>query len=213
MTSVLVFSPHLDDAVLSAGRFLADHPGSVVVTVFAGAPAVPVSTRWDRKCGFATSQIAVNARRAEDRAALGVLRAVPVHLDFLDSQYGPTAQGEVVEAIVDQIRRHRPGRVLAPLGVHHRDHVRIRDGVLQANVDVPVWLYGDLPYCVSLPHAAEIALDEIAGKGWVTASRPGSVGHASLKAAAMKSYASQSKLIGFSDVVEMTERFWSVTAG
>jgi hypothetical protein len=34
----VVLSPHLDDAVLSVGRFLAANPGTVVITVFAGIP-------------------------------------------------------------------------------------------------------------------------------------------------------------------------------
>ena len=36
MKPVLVVSPHLDDAVYSAGQFLAGRPGAVVVTMFAG---------------------------------------------------------------------------------------------------------------------------------------------------------------------------------
>jgi LmbE family N-acetylglucosaminyl deacetylase len=33
---LLVVSPHCDDAVLSCGSLLETHPGSAVVTVFAG---------------------------------------------------------------------------------------------------------------------------------------------------------------------------------
>lgn len=35
---LLVVSPHLDDAVLSCGCWLASRPGAAVVTVFAGRP-------------------------------------------------------------------------------------------------------------------------------------------------------------------------------
>jgi len=37
-TRWLVISPHLDDAVFSCRQLLAQAPGSVVVTVFAGIP-------------------------------------------------------------------------------------------------------------------------------------------------------------------------------
>ena len=36
---VVIVSPHLDDAVLGCGNFMAAHPGAVVVTVFAGQSA------------------------------------------------------------------------------------------------------------------------------------------------------------------------------
>ena len=38
LDSVVVLSPHLDDAVLGCGRLLSAHPGATVVTVYAGAP-------------------------------------------------------------------------------------------------------------------------------------------------------------------------------
>ena len=40
-TDLLVISPHLDDAVLSAGGRVAAGPGAVVVTVFAGGHPSP----------------------------------------------------------------------------------------------------------------------------------------------------------------------------
>ena len=38
LARVVVLSPHFDDAVQGAGLLLARHPGSTVVTVFAGPP-------------------------------------------------------------------------------------------------------------------------------------------------------------------------------
>ena len=55
----VVLSPHLDDAVLSVGRFLAASPGTVVITVFAGIPGGLGLTRYDRSCGFATRRSGV----------------------------------------------------------------------------------------------------------------------------------------------------------
>ncbi|KAB0640285.1 PIG-L family deacetylase, partial [Burkholderia territorii] len=87
-TRWLVVSPHLDDAVFSCGQLLAQSPGSVVVTVFAGIPAHGTAAPpWDRRAGFRTADEAMRTRRDEDRRALGTLGAHAVWLDFLDDQY------------------------------------------------------------------------------------------------------------------------------
>ena len=141
MNKVLVVSPHLDDAVFSAGEFLAGRQGVVVVTMLAGTPDPPVRTQWDTKrCGFSTSQDAVQRRRAEDEAAMAVLKATPIHLDFLDGQYKPSDIGELANALSELVEHHQPEFVAGPLGVHHDDHVRVREAVLTANLPVPVWL-------------------------------------------------------------------------
>src|SRR5262245_53606305 len=79
---VVIVSPHLDDAVLSCGRFLGAHPGTHVVTVFAGnPPAYPEPLRlWDLQSGFAPGDDVMEVRRQEDKAALAILDASPVHL-------------------------------------------------------------------------------------------------------------------------------------
>src|SRR3954468_24729127 len=85
---VVIVSPHLDDAVFGCGELLAARPGSVVVTVFAGAPPTyETVTEWDALAGIHPGEDVLAARRAEDRAALGALGARPVWLDFRDSQY------------------------------------------------------------------------------------------------------------------------------
>lgn len=52
---VVILSPHLDDAVLGCGRFMAAHPGVTVLTVYAGKPTYypEPMTRWDRIAGTA----------------------------------------------------------------------------------------------------------------------------------------------------------------
>ena len=88
---VVIVSPHLDDAVLSCGRFMAVHPGVTVVTVFAGnPPAYPEPMRlWDVQSGFGPGDDVMEARRGEDRAALGLLDATPMHLDYIEHTYNP----------------------------------------------------------------------------------------------------------------------------
>jgi hypothetical protein len=87
MEPVLVCSPHLDDAVLSAGEFLASWPGARVLTVFAGAPSPPVITTFDLNSGFSDSDMAMTSRFDEDDRALAELKSIPMRAAFLDNQY------------------------------------------------------------------------------------------------------------------------------
>jgi LmbE family N-acetylglucosaminyl deacetylase len=212
MTPVLVVSPHLDDAVLSAGQFLAGLPGAVVVTMLAGVPDPPVTTRWDAMSGFTTSQEAVETRRAEDEAALALLKATPVHLDFLDGQYAPADPSALADAVLEQVECHRPEFVVGPLGVHHHDHERVRDAVLAANLDVPLWLYEDLPYRVSRPEDAAAALVTVRRRGYTLELGSLDTGSVATKTEALQRYRSQMQLPLFDNIHTMLvpERFWRV---
>jgi LmbE family N-acetylglucosaminyl deacetylase len=126
--NLFVVSPHLDDAVFSCGMLLAAHPGSTVCTVFAGTPAVPMSTEWDRRAGFPHSDAAMRARWLEDQCALEQLGATGMRLPFLDAQYGPPPS---VEALAGKLAKAwqacaRPC-FIAPLGLYHSDHVLVSD--------------------------------------------------------------------------------------
>lgn len=211
MVTILVVSPHLDDAVFSAGRFLAARPGTVVVSMLAGAPIEPVETKWDRDCGFTDSQHAITLRRAEDRTALALLGAVPVHLDYLDCQYKPESHRDLVTGLINEIERRRPELVVGPLGLGHPDHIRVRDAVLAAHREVPLLLYGDLPYRVRNPRSVRAALKSIRRRGYaIEELRRLALGDEELKAAALACYPSQMKLI---EVGKLTvrERFWRAT--
>ena len=211
MKPVLVVSPHLDDAVFSAGQFLAGRPGSFVVTMLAGAPDPPQKAEWDTEwCGFATSQEALEARRAEDRAALAVVKAIPVQLDYLDGQYGRADDvSDLANALAEQVEHHRPEFVVGPLGVHHPDHVRVRNAVLSADLPVPVWLYADLPYSVNRPEEATAALEAIQIRGY--ALEQGMIGDGPLacKSAALMCYPSQMRHYD-TETLLVPERFWRV---
>lgn len=121
---ILVLSPHLDDAVFTCGRLLASVPAPTVATIFAGRPPPDLPlTEWDRASGFRTGDDVVGARREEDRAALGLLGAIPLWLDFRDRQYGPPPAPEAIADRLDGVIRERhPGSVFFPLGLFHSDH-------------------------------------------------------------------------------------------
>ena len=142
-------SPHLDDGVLSCGQVLARHPGSTLVTVFAGAPtATHRLTAWDRTSGFDSAAAALAARRQEDEDAAGGLGARAVHLPFVDAQYGERRDGAaIVDALVDVIGT---GPVLVPIGLFHEDHAVAHHAAMRAIAHRrqcrPVALYEDCPY-------------------------------------------------------------------
>jgi LmbE family N-acetylglucosaminyl deacetylase len=125
---VVVVSPHLDDAVLGCARFMAVHPGVTVVTVFAGNPeSYPEPMRiWDVQSGFGPGDDVMEARRREDRAALALLDAKPMHLDFVEYSYNPgdrpVAPEAAAEGLISALSLLEPTLVLAPFGLANPDH-------------------------------------------------------------------------------------------
>lgn len=136
---VLAVSPHLDDAVFSCGALLATCRPAVVATVFAGEPEQrDVVTSWDSSCGFINAHHAMQARRQEDRMALGILDARPVHLSFLDAQYGHSPDPrDVRHAVHEVIAREKPETVLIPLGLFHSDHILVAEAMMSLRRDWP----------------------------------------------------------------------------
>lgn len=129
---LLVVSPHLDDAVLSCGAMLAQHPDSWVLTVFAGAPPLStVLTDWDAAAGFDSAAQAMTVRREEDAAALRVLSARARRLEFLDSQYGATHSVDALcEGLAVALRQVVPATVCFPAGLFHSDHALVHAAAL-----------------------------------------------------------------------------------
>lgn len=193
----LVVSPHCDDGVFSCGALLASHPGSTVVTVFAGTPArYEPFTEWDRACGFEPGDDVMAARRKEDAAALACLAARPLWLSFLDSQYGGTpGVDEVAAALSAAIDSCAPRAIAFPLGLFHSDHVLVREAMLAlaSRRELPAAaVYVDALYrCI--PGAVEAELAALARRGYVLREREQDTdpAAAAAKRAAVACYASQ----------------------
>jgi len=153
---VVVVSPHLDDAVLGCARFLAVHPGVTVVTVFAGNPdAYPEPMRlWDVQSGFGPDDDVMQARRHEDRAALALLDATPMHLDFVEHTYNagdrPVVPEAIAERLVTVLGALEPTLVLAPFGLANPDHDVTHRGCMLARDRLGIarawWCYEDSGY-------------------------------------------------------------------
>lgn len=212
-TRLVVVSPHLDDAVFGAGRLLAAHRGSTVVTVFAGVPEPGLRTDWDRLCGFADGREAVLARREEDREALRPLSAHPLWLDFLDAQYAPAPErGALVEALRGVLASTPSDTVLAPCGLFHSDHVRVHEACLALRpefADRDWLLYEDALYRRK-PGLLQQRLAALAARGLRTTPVAVPLGPPSLKEGAVQSYASQLKAFGPGgcDDLGTAERYW-----
>jgi LmbE family N-acetylglucosaminyl deacetylase len=159
---MVVVSPHLDDAVLSAGQAIAGWPGATVLTVCTHAHETPMSTDYDQRSGFSSARQACYCRRREDRAACAVLGASAVHLGMVDGQYGtpldPLAvAGRLLSALIDI----QPAVIVAPLGLVHPDHIAVAEAcrmLLAEGAEADWWVYEDQPSRVLYPESVRDAL-------------------------------------------------------
>lgn len=87
---MLVVSPHLDDAVLSAFALLDHQTNTSVLTVFTGAPA-DLTTDWDRDRGFPDATAQMSARLLEEHAVMDFVGISHEELDFIPVEYRPAA--------------------------------------------------------------------------------------------------------------------------
>jgi LmbE family N-acetylglucosaminyl deacetylase len=155
LDSMVIVSPHLDDAVLGCGRLMAAHPGAAVVTVYAGAPVSypDPMTHWDTLAGFVTGDDVLAVRREEDADALARLDATPYWLDFVEHQYLPRADWvgpeETVDRLEQVLRDLDPSAVVLPFGLANPDHAATHDAglLVRERFPEPAWLcYEDSGY-------------------------------------------------------------------
>lgn len=98
----IYLSPHLDDAVLSAGGLIYDQTQSGLAveiwTFMCGYPPEgefsPVAQLLHKTWGFSSAKEAVYERRTEDKNAAAILGATTLHFDFLDCVYRRGRNGE-----------------------------------------------------------------------------------------------------------------------
>ncbi len=152
---VVVFSPHFDDAALGAAHLLGAHPDSLVVTVFGGRPPryPDPPSEWDALGGFRSGDDVVALRREEDQAAMKVLDARPLWLEFADYQYLAPEDRATPETIAAELSRviddEEPTAVFLPMGLANPDHVSTHEaGLLVAlpRTDLSWFCYEDSGY-------------------------------------------------------------------
>ncbi len=175
----IFLSPHLDDAVLSAGGMISEQTQAgepvEVWTVFAGDPPPPPFTpfaaelhaRWG-----AAHENAAALRRAEDAAACQALAAGVRHGALPDCIYRrlpgsqqpvirerddlfrafPEGESYLVEQIADWIRAglQTGDNLISPMALGgHVDHRLVRAAA--ESLSCPLLYYADYPYAVSDP--------------------------------------------------------------
>lgn len=215
MSRDLFVSPHLDDAVFACGDRIAASDAPVVVTIFAGFAPAGEPTAWDRECGFAAGDDVVAIRRAEDRAALAMLGATPVWLDFRDDQYGETRTAtDIAASLAQVIGRHAAGAMHVPLGLFHADHRRASDAALTLVGGSRRWIvYADAIYR-HVPGAVEERVAQLERAGYALAPLDVPARDAApRKREAIACYRSQLRALGQRptlDDVYAPERYWSL---
>lgn len=164
-------SPHLDDAVFSAGATLSALADSgwevVVLTCFTASvpdpPPFALSTQLDKGLDASVDYLAL--RRDEDAAACAVLGATPVHLPLPEAPHrGYTSAPDLFAGVhdddgvrgplADALAPHLDGAdlVLAPQGIgDHADH-RVVVDVVARLAPGAVW-WRDAPYVLRRPDA------------------------------------------------------------
>lgn len=219
MEKLLVISPHLDDAAFGCGDLLAAHPGSSVVTVFAGMPQrFHGLTEWDAVCGFLSARDAVMSRRREDEIALGHLDARPIWLPFADAQYGETPRSlEVTRMLRRTLRETACDAVVFPLGLFHSDHEIAHTAALALMHEAPgmEWLCYEDTFYRSVPGLVQQRIARLAHIYRVADPVLNSAGLSSAKRKAVYCYASQLRGLssagrpGHLDALA-AERYWPV---
>ena len=172
----IYLSPHLDDAVLSAGGLIYDKVRSgtpvEIWTFMAGVPSDVEYSAFAQKLhgqwGFVSAEETFLARREEDKKAAAVVGASYVHFDFLDCIYRRASDGEwpyheinlpahemdkdLPRQIADVIKpRLQPDDVLiCQLSVgSHIDHVFVR--MAAESLGRPLLYDIDVPYIFYKP--------------------------------------------------------------
>jgi len=98
----IYLSPHLDDAVLSAGGLIYEQTQSGIpveiwtfMCGYAPEDAVsPFAEAMHQQWGFSSAEETTRSRREEDKNAASVVGASVVHFDFLDCIYRQKPSGE-----------------------------------------------------------------------------------------------------------------------
>jgi len=202
--------------VLSCGQVLRAHPGSLVVTVFAGRPEGDPLSAWDRAY-FKPGDTPVPTRWAEDDAACAGLGATSKHLEFLDSAYASLPSiAECSMTLLECVDQSSITWWLVPLGFAHPDHDRVREAAMAAIHKRPSlkWvIYEDLPYSLEFPTLRDAALRAARTRFRLEPLILESDSDLSAKERAVRCYASQVVALGeerVSRALSSAECYWQV---
>ena len=232
----IYFSPHLDDAILSAGGLIYDQTQAghsvEIWTFMCGFPdeteLTDFAKRMHESWGTTSAEETIRLRRAEDQKAAAMVGAKAVHFDFLDCIYRRGKNGEALYADdvfvpLNEAESDLPAQVaqtmiawlkpddfvIAQLAIGgHVDHLIVRRAAEMLRI--PLNYHADIPYLFRNPQ-------EIASKttGMKDSVQP--VSEAGLKVwqDAIEIYASQfSTLFDSHEIMRQEIRgYWSERKG
>jgi LmbE family N-acetylglucosaminyl deacetylase len=176
----IYISPHLDDAVLSAGGWIREQTKSgirvEIWTILGGIPEgdqlSPFAQALHFGWGIAEVAELIRARHAEDGRASEIVGAAPAYFDYLDCIYRRGKSGEwlyegiylpphddeadfpaqIAESI--SARLASDDQLVCPLGVgSHVDHILVRRAV--DLLRRPALYYAEVPYLFKTPDELE----------------------------------------------------------
>ena len=112
--TLIVLSPHFDDAVLTVGDLIAEYTGTKYIVTFCSTPEIlpsststkPYLTHWDELSGFEKSIDSRNARIQENETAAKIIGAKTINLRYVDGQYEtrtPTDNSALVQSMVKDV--------------------------------------------------------------------------------------------------------------
>jgi LmbE family N-acetylglucosaminyl deacetylase len=172
----IYISPHMDDAVLSAGGLIYDQTRAgldvEIWSLLCGFPSTedlsPFAQELHSDWGIPSVAEVNTARRAEDVKAASIVGAKPVHFDFLDCIYRRGKNGDwlysdiyvppheddkdlparIAESISARLKP--TDQLVCQLGLgSHLDHVIVRHAV--ELIQRPIFYYVDIPYLFKFP--------------------------------------------------------------
>ncbi len=172
----IFFSPHLDDAVLSAGNYIYSLTKAgqkvLIISIFTAADHFPsqAARKFANRCGFSDPKAFFLARKKEDRAAAKLLGADIQHLGYIDagfradhlsfatvfSSHLTIGDKTLVKPIATQLKKiiakksNTTTKLFFPLGVGlHVDHqlvTQMAGQVWQPTDHQELWFWEDVPY-------------------------------------------------------------------
>jgi LmbE family N-acetylglucosaminyl deacetylase len=168
----IVLSPHFDDAVLSLGGLLTkEGEDTLVATIFAGTPQIPISCRWDKICGFSDSTQAIKKRAEENRLSLNFLGVSDDRIrnyKNLDAEYRfamdekMSMEPELTASIENGISSlllefaSEPIKIFAPGIELNTDHSIVKNATIAVIKELPrdsmhkLFFYQDIPYAFNI---------------------------------------------------------------
>jgi len=218
---VCFVSSHLDDVALSCSHYLADHQGTKVVTVMAGAPKIHPHGEWNsRTTGRSYAPDAIQVRKDEDTAAMRMLGADPIWLELWDRSYlNGKSHGEysIARELRPILMRDKAKSIVAPIGIRHSDHVAVSNACLRVarELQIELYYYSDMPYALEYPEEVKRRLDELSNSGLDIRQLDPIIPISDVKKRVFSLYKSQCKAIRrnyatFKESMSAAEQYWQV---